>query len=157
MVPEQHFQVLIKIVEALRTRQINWVITGSLGMALHGMPLEVHDIDVQTDKIGVFEIEDIFKENVIAPLAFRSSDRLQSYFGKLEIDGIQIDIMGDLQKRMDDQTWEEPVKVEDYREWLKYGGINIPVMPLEYEYHAYSKMGRVDRAKMLRDWLDRSQ
>ncbi len=157
MIPKQHFQVLATIVEALRDRQIDWVITGSLGMALHGMPLNPHDIDLQTDKNGVYEIEEIFKSNVVAPLAFRSSDRLQSYFGKLEIDGIKVDIMGDLQKRNDDLTWEEPVKVEDYREWLEYSGIMVPVMQLEYEYLAYTKMGRIERARLLRDWLDKSK
>lgn len=155
MISESHIQVLIKIAAALGNRNIDWVVTGSMGMALHGVPLEVHDIDLQTDKNGVFEIEEIFKENIIAPIAFRSSDRLQSYFGKLEIDGIQVDLMGDLQHRSTDLSWEEPVKVAEHREWLECGDLSVPMMPLEYEVVAYSKMGRIERAKLLRDWLDR--
>lgn len=142
---------------ALRDQPIDWVVTGSLGMALHGVPLEVHDIDLQTDRDGAFQIQEIFKGNMVAPLTIRSSDRLQSYFGSFQIDGIKIEIMGDLQHRSADQGWEEPVKVTEHREWLECGEITVPVMPLEYEVVAYSKMGRFERAKLLRDWLDQLQ
>ena len=34
----------------LKTLPHPWVVTGSLGMALQGMDLEIHDIDVQSDR-----------------------------------------------------------------------------------------------------------
>jgi hypothetical protein len=34
-----------------------WAVTGSLGMALQGMELAVHDIDLQTSREGAYEIE----------------------------------------------------------------------------------------------------
>ena len=47
-----HFKVLEKIMNRLEDKPIIWVLTGSLGMALQGVPVQVHDIDIQTDKEG---------------------------------------------------------------------------------------------------------
>jgi len=50
MVANSHLKVLGKIVSRLKDSSINWVVTGSLGMALQGVPVEVHDIDLQRIK-----------------------------------------------------------------------------------------------------------
>jgi hypothetical protein len=65
--------------------------------------------------------------------------------------------MGDLQKRLDDQSWEAPVKVEAYREWVDVGGMQVPVLSLAYEYQAYLKLGRREKAEMLREWLEKGK
>jgi len=31
--------------------------------------------------------------------------------------------------------------------------MQVPVLSLEYEYQAYLKLGRIDKAEMLRKWL----
>lgn len=87
MIETQYLAPLRKIYSCLKDGKAIWVITGSLGMALQGIGLELHDIDIQTDRQGA-------------------------------IDGMQ-----------------------------------IPVLSLEYEYQAYLKFGRVERAEILRKWL----
>jgi len=81
---------------------------------------------------------------------------MRSYLGMLEIDGVKVEIMGDIQKRLADQSWEEPVKVEYYRLWVEVDGMRIPVLSLEYEYRAYLTLGRTDKAEMLRSWLQKT-
>lgn len=126
-------------------------------MALQGVPVQNHDVDIQTDKDGAYQIERRFSEYVIKPVCCSVSERIRSHFGALEIDGIKVEIMGDIQKRLDNQGWEEPVKVECYRRWVEIDGMRIPVLSLEYEYQAYLKLGRSDKAEMLRDWLQRTE
>jgi len=63
--------------------------------------------------------------------------------------------MGDLQKRMPDGSWEAPVDVSVYRRWVEAAGMTLPVMDPEYEYLAYRILGRIEKAQMLREWLDR--
>jgi len=65
MIGREHLNVLRKIYSRLQGRQLNWVITGSLGMALQGMELNVHDIDIQTYRQSAYEIEKLFAENVV--------------------------------------------------------------------------------------------
>ncbi len=152
MIHEQYLAVLRKIHERLKYSNIEWVITGSLGMALQGMDLEVHDIDIQTDEAGAYEIENKFPEYVITPVHYSPSERVSSHLGKLEIDGVEVEIMGAIQKRVD-QIWEEPVSVGNYRNWVKIEGMQIPVLSLEYEYRAYLKLGRIERAQLMKEWL----
>jgi hypothetical protein len=153
MIETQYLATLHKIYLRLKDCRSIWAITGSLGMTLQGMDLKVHDIDIQTDRGGAFEIEGKFSENIIDPVRYSQSERIRSYLGKLGIDGIQVEIMGDIQKRIDEKTWEEPVQVEHHRKWVNIDGMQIPVLSLEYEYQAYLKLGRVERAEMLREWL----
>ena len=157
MIEDQHLNTLRKIYTRLEDNKVNWVITGSLGMALQGMTVDVHDIDIQTDKDGAYEIERRFSEYIVKPVSYIISERIRSHLGELEIDGIKVEIMGDIQKRSEDQVWEDPVKVELYKCWIGINGIQIPVLSLEYEYQAYLKLGRIERAEMLRNWLQKSK
>ena len=153
MIEAQYLNALRKIYARLEDNQVNWVITGSLGMVLQGMDVEVHDIDIQTDKDGAYEMGSRFSECVVKPVRYSISERIRSHFGMLEIGGIKVEIMGDIQKRLDGQMWEEPVKVERHRRWLEIDAMQIPVLSLEYEYQAYHKLGRNEKAEMLRKWL----
>jgi len=155
MVDARFLLVLSKIHARLKDAKIPWVITGSLGMALQGMNMEVHDIDIQTNKDGAYAIEGLFSEYVATPINFSVSEKMRSHLGVLAMDGIKVEIMGDLQKRMNNQSWEEPVNVESFRQWLEVDGMHIPVLSLEYEYQAYLMMGRKEKAARLRDFLDK--
>lgn len=160
MIEEQYLNTLRKIstrLDDLKENRISWAITGSLGMVLQGLGVDVHDIDIQTDKDGAYEIESCFSEYVVKPVSYSISERIRSHFGILEIGGIKVEIMGDIQKRLDDQTWEEPVKVELHKCWVEIDGMQIPILSLEYEYQAYVKLGRNEKAEMLRKWLQKSK
>ena len=62
MIKEKYLSTLRIIFLRLKDCRAKWVVTGSLGMALQGMEIEVHDIDIQTDRQGAYEIESKFPE-----------------------------------------------------------------------------------------------
>ena len=157
MIPAQHLQVLRKIVTNLQDRPITWAVTGSFGMALQGVPVEVHDIDIQTDQEGAYAIERCFADFVVQPVRYVASERMRSHLGALEVDGIQVEIMGAIQKRTGDEGWEAPIRVERYRRWKQTDALRVPVLSLEYEYGAYLRMGRWEKAEVLRRWLQRNK
>ena len=130
--------------------EVNWVVTGSLNFALQGLPLTPHDIDLQTDEAGAYAIERRFASYVQRKVMFSSTGRIRSHFGALRIDDIMIELMGDVQKRLENGTWEDPVDLNRHKLIVVFEGLNIPVLSLEYEAQAYEKMGRVERARMLR-------
>ena len=153
MINPIYLNVLRKIYIRLCNTNINWVITGSLGFALQGVPVEPHDIDVQTNKTGAYEIERLFSKFVDRKVAFSSTHVIRSHFGVLMIDGIKVEIMGDIQKRLDNGTWESPVDLKQHRKIVEIEGMQVPVLSLAYEYQAYMKLGRIDKAKMLKKYL----
>ena len=154
MIDPVYLNVLRQIHARLSNTDVNWVVTGSLGFALQGVPIQPNDIDIQTDKMGAYEIERRFSDVIIRQVKYSATERIKSHFGALQIDGIEVEIMGDIQKRGVDGVWEEIVDPAHYRQMVEIAGLLVPVLSLEYEYQAYLKFGRIERAKMLRRWLD---
>ncbi|MFN8483680.1 MAG: hypothetical protein U0768_11640 [Anaerolineae bacterium] len=130
-----------------------WVITGSVGLALQGVPLEPNDVDIQTDKAGAFEIEGRFAAHVTQPLALVERTWGRSQLGKLELDGLQVEVIGDIQKRGDD-GWEPPPHLPDLARTVEVEGMRLRVMPLAYEAEAYRRMGRLEKAALIQQYAD---
>lgn len=134
-------------------KPINWAVTGSLGMVLHGMQMDIHDIDIQTDKEGAYEIERRLVKYLVKLVHFKASERIRSYFGVFEIGGIKIEVMGDMQHLLHDQTWDSPVSLESIRDWVDYADMHIPVITLEHEAKACQNMGRTEKADKINNFL----
>jgi hypothetical protein len=154
MIGPHYLNATRKICLRLKDCRSAWAVTGSLGMALQGMDLEIHDIDLQTDQRGAFEIEGLLREYVVKPVEYLASSQIRSYLGALEIDGVKIEIMGALQKLVGEQAWEDPVPVEQHRLWVDLEGMQVPVLSLVYEYEAYRKLGRFEKAEKIKRWLE---
>lgn len=154
-IPDRHLRALRIILSALEGRPPDWAVTGSLGMALQGVPVEVHDIDLQTDRQGAYTIERLLSAWAVSPVRYLESERIRSHLGALEIEGVRVEIIGAVSKRLENDGWEEPVDVALHRHWVESAGLQVPVLSLAYECEAYRKLGRPEKAELLRAWLDR--
>ena len=94
-----------------------------------------------------YKIESLFSDVVIRKVEFSATERIKSHFGALQIDGIQVEIMGDIQKRGADGVWEEIVDPAQYRQMVEIEGLLVPVLSLEYEYQAYLKFGGLSKQR----------
>lgn len=155
MISQKHLDVLDLLLDRLQGMTEPWALTGSLGITLQGVLLEVHDIDLQSSAAGVHAIAERLAETVRRPVYWRESERIRSHSGVLEIDGLQVEIMGDVQKRLPDGSWEAAVDVAVQRVWVPFGERQLPVLSLEHEARAYALMGRLEKAQRLREWLQR--
>jgi aminoglycoside-2''-adenylyltransferase len=153
MIDQRHLDVLRIVVQNLANQPITWAVTGSCGFALQGLDVVIHDIDLQTDGPGAYAIERAFADRSVRKVVFSTAERIRSHFGALEIETVRVEIMGDVQKRLADGTWEAPVDVGRHRRWVTAGGLCIPVLALEYEHGAYLALGRAEQAEMLERWL----
>ncbi|GAH69016.1 unnamed protein product, partial [marine sediment metagenome] len=90
MIDSRFAKVLHQLHKHLPIDEVDWAVTGSLGFALQGMDVDVHDIDIQTDKPGAYEIERRFSEYVVRNVAFSSSEKIRSHFGQLSIGSIKV-------------------------------------------------------------------
>ena len=149
-----HFRALRTIHHRLGGSAVNWAVTGSLGLLLQGVPTEVHDIDIQTDRWGAYEIERRLAELMTRGVTLRTSERIRSHFGAAEIGGVSVEIMGDIQKRLEVGAWDKLPNLRRLGKTVLVDGMSVPVLSLEYEYRAYLNLGRTQKAEMIRKRLD---
>ncbi len=149
--PDAHQRVVRLLVDRLSDDTPPWALTGSTSFALQGVPMTPNDVDVQTTENGAYAIEAEFEETVVEPVSERVSDEMRSHYGKLRLADLEVELMGDLQKRDATGAWEPPVDVTDHRTWVSFDGRDIPVLDLAYEARAYERLGRTETARLLRD------
>jgi hypothetical protein len=154
MLPAEYLYALRTICQKLKESGIDWVLTGSASFALQGIPVEPHDIDIMTSEMGAYEIERMFLRCVTAMVAFSEAERIRSHLGRLTIGAVAVEIMGAVQTRLEDGTWEPPVDVTGYRRFVEVEGMTVPVLSLEREYQAYLRLGRTETAEILRSHIE---
>lgn len=150
--PPAYRETVYRLVTALDETGVEWALTGSVSFRLQGVPVDPNDVDVQTTKMGAYEIESRFADAVTDPVTFVDSGAMRSYLGELELNGLPVEVIGQLQKRRPDGTWKPPVDITDHRRFVDLDDVAVPVLSLAYEADAYQRLGREDRAALLREY-----
>jgi hypothetical protein len=147
-----HLSALRVLITCLPLKEINWALTGSTSHALQGVPVEPHDIDVQTDEAGVWKAAEALAAYCVSPPCWTESQTIRSLLGKYAIEGIEIELIGALQKRKPNGSWGTPTDPAEHRRVVEFEDLAIPVLTLEYEAVAYAELGRHERAELLRQY-----
>jgi hypothetical protein len=153
MLPVEIATALEALLARLSGSPITWALTGSTAFALRGMDLRPADIDLQTDMQGAYAIERLFPQKSHEPVRFVRSENLRSHLGAFEVQGVRVEVIGDIQKRMPDGSWTEPPDLQSLIKTVPWHGLRVPLLPLAYEASAYAQMGRGTRAQQIRQFL----
>lgn len=139
------------IVPSMFKSQQPWALMGSLASVLQGMPdYTPPDIDLVTTMKGAYVMEGCIGMYgaTIRPVALSTGGPYTSHFGIFEVDGVRVEVMGDLIIQCDDgalhtedhwSRWSEKVRVLHFRH------IHIPVVPLEWQIVANALLRRPER------------
>jgi len=68
-------QVLRLLSEEFRKANVRWVLAGSLSLALQGVRIEPRDIDILTNRQGVFKINGILKKYEVKSVEYSQTDK----------------------------------------------------------------------------------
>lgn len=153
MLEHRHIRALEVLCARLDSFELAWVVTGSCGLALQGLPVTVDDIDLQTDQAGAYKMAHIFADHMVRPMRHTHTNHIQSHFGAFTLGAVEVEIMGAVQYRAADGTWGPAVSVLDHRHYVRFQDHTIPVLTLEYERLAYANHGRTEKAKLVDEWL----
>ena len=114
-IPEKFLTTIKFICEQLQHKtDITWAVTGSLCFALQGIPVVPHDIDLQTDSLSAYKLEQVFTKYSTRKVQYSISEKIRSHFGELMINDIKVEIMGDIQKKTSNNIWEESIDISKY-------------------------------------------
>ncbi len=148
--PEPHADVLSLLVTKFIPADTLWALTGSAGLRLQGIDLSVHDLDLQTDAKTIYLLEKKFAEFMKVPVHVWETDHTLSYHARAEVDGLQVELLGDIRHRGEDGAWLPPLDLPSVLVWVEWRELRIPVLSLAHEALAYEKMGRVQKAALIR-------
>jgi len=149
--PESHAQVLMLLLEVIPPEVHKWALTGSAGLRLQGVDISVNDLDLQTDEEDVFVIEEKLGDFMKVGVHRWESEHTLSLHGQSVINGIMVELLGNVQHRHLRGAWEPPTDILSSRIWVTWREHRVPVFPLEFEAQAYSKMGRAEKAELIRE------
>ena len=147
-------EVLKRIVRRLDEAGAPYTVAGGTSLALHGLPLRVKDLDIETDVAGAYRFAALFADHTIMPVALREGAIYRSHFGQFDIDGVRVEIMACLERREED-AWV-PAQVSN-TEVVAVDGMPVNVSWLEEETLAYIRRGRLDRAALCLPRCDRER
>ena len=150
--PESMDRRIIRAIEFLSRRlkygRTKWALIGSTSLAIQGVKVSPNDIDVLTDREGAFKIAKLLEKYQVRRLAFRRSDRFQSYFAEYRIQGIKVQVAGDMKIRYRGR-WTSLLGRLESRTRVRVGRSMIPISSLREQLLSYQKLGRrEDRAKI---------
>ena len=137
--------VLRRIAARLAAHDVDYVVVGGAALALRGLPLSVSDLDLELPVETLYDVAAWFEHTVVVPVAWRETATVRSHFGRLRIDGIEIDLMAGLERRRGDR-WSP--SFTSTRETVMLEGVEIRTVELEEEVLAYLRRGRLDRAAL---------
>ena len=137
----------------LTEAKVAWALTGSASLAIRGLDVVPHDLDIQTDAAGAYIIQRLLAPYMVWPVRYRISSTIRSHFGRAVVAGVFVEIMGAIEKQRQDGTWTSPPDMAELVEWVDWAGRVWPVLPLAYEASAYRTLGRTETAERLEQWL----
>ncbi|KKQ25479.1 MAG: polymerase I protein [Candidatus Woesebacteria bacterium GW2011_GWA1_37_8] len=74
-----------------------WAIRGTASLVLQNIEMGVDDIDLVCDQKTAEFINSEFKKELVKKVEYSETDKYKSYFGQLIVDGILVEVMGELQ------------------------------------------------------------
>ncbi len=123
----------LHVLSAGMPREIKWAVDGSTSLVLQGYAILPDDIDLLTDAEGAYHVEKAFSDHVVRKVEFSSTEKFESHFGVIKIDGVSIDIMGNL-RVFRNGAWspvQNPGTVKT--ETIFLDGLEIPVVSVEHQ------------------------
>ncbi len=119
---------------------------GGTALALRGLPVPVHDVDVEFPATAIddaYRLERLLEGEIILQVSWRESESYRSHFGRMIVDGVAVEIMAGLECRVGEQ-WMPSFLTTDEVVWFE--GLQVRTLALEEEVLAYLRAGRLDRA-----------
>jgi len=139
----KHKTAMLNIASALSSSDIPYCFIKSSSLALQGLPIHPNDIDIETTAKGAYNIQRLLKPigNLLKEVQYSTDGVFGSYFGKLNIDGIQVEIIGELTENHSGR-WKSNNPVLEERVFVDENGYLIPVSRLEHERKSYHELNR---------------
>lgn len=145
----RNLDVLIKIINMI-DKPIKYVLSGSTSLKLQGVDVIPHDIDIFTNKDGIYYFYSILFNYTIIKPEILDTDIATSYYSKYIIDGVEIEIISDF-------IIKNGNVVSKFNNiiYKEYKGTKIPIISLEQELEGYRRLNRKEKVEKIKEVLNK--
>jgi hypothetical protein len=144
-IPQKNVEALKKINKIFSDKKIDWILKGSMALAIRGINVEVHDIDIFINKKDIEKIPPIFDSNTKRTLEYVQTDALniRSLWGTYIFDEAEIDIVSEVEHKINGK-WKR-INIKKTTK-VVFEGMKFKILDLEEEYDGYLALGRTEKA-----------
>lgn len=121
---------IIKRLFEAKNKNIEWIVTGSASSVIRKESECCNDIDIIVDISHVHEIDEILKAFRIKQMSYSSLEDIRSFYGKYKIGGVLIDIMSNVENKVDKNWIAHPLLEKELR---KFEDIEIYITSKDFE------------------------
>ena len=159
----------IVIGKALLDCKSKWAIGGDVAEVISGVNVQPNHIAILTTREGCDEVATKLAKYQLEPshTAERELERdarvdvkhykvrTKSYTSRFDIEGSRLDVHGDLQIKVGDWDWGDPLDFEP--DYVYVVGVKVPIVPLKVKSELYTGLGWTDRAIKIHEAVRRSR
>lgn len=153
MTKERLIQQLVLIQHCLASRQVQWVVGGSTGLLLRGLPLLrlPNDLDIYADDDHALIIHQVLASFAIDEQQLSYSPIYRSLLSHYHFDGVKVELVGGFQVRAQQSYYDVEVThfLAPYSEQIVLGESTISVVPLAHELLFNVLRERDDRVALI--------
>src|SRR2546428_254931 len=146
-----------------------WAIGGDVAEVVSGVNVQPNHIAILSTKDGCDEIAQKLADYQVEPphMVERVLDRdasvdlrlhkvrIKSYTSRFDIEGSRLDVHGNLQIKVGDWDWGDPLDFEP--DYVYAVGVKVPIVPLKMKSELYTGLGWTDRATKIHEAVVRSR
>lgn len=145
-------EALQAFLERIEGTGIEWWLTGSCALALRGIPIVPHDVDIMLDSKDISKINEIFSDVIIEPIE-ATEMWVVKHFGVMFLNA-RIDIAFDPEDYVDTpHPTDFGPYAKKHLEEIVFKGYPIKIPPLQLQLEVNKRRGRSDRVKAIEDYL----
>jgi hypothetical protein len=159
----------IMIGKALMDSTNKWALGGDVAEVISGVNARPDHIAILTTKEGCDEVTRKLAKYQLEPPRIVEKElerdaevdlkphkvRIKSYTSRFNVEGCRLDVHGDLQIKVGDWDWGDPLDFEP--DYVYVVGVKVPVVPLRMKSELYTGLGWTDRAAKIHEAVMRSR
>lgn len=128
-------KTIILITKSASDLKDKWAYVGSTASYIEGQSVVPSDIDIMTTKEGAKYFAEKLKEFITVGLYFDNSKKGSSWYVKFLINGIEVEVMGELVVKGDADQISTPkeAKIWEYLNFVDFKGLTTPLFPDEFQ------------------------
>lgn len=134
-------KVVVTMAKRLKNRK--YAIRGTASIILQDIDMIADDIDIISDKKTALYCNKALKEYLVRKVVYSKSEKMKSYFGKFNIRGVKVEIMGEWQIKTDKKGWGQVYDASDEQvEVMDVKGKRVKVTKITTELGMFASLGR---------------